>query len=127
MVGCQPRNAFEYNLTDEERQLCGWVAEQARFGADRIRYAEIKAIMGIDDDQDITELLRRMRERCDDIHKIVHSPITHTNAPYFTFHRDADCIWDDYCRAEMEELGDGLLNDIEQLGHDELECLMCAV
>lgn len=127
MMVCKLRNAFELNLTEDERQLCGWVAEQARIGIDRVEYAEVKAVMGTDDDRDITELLRQMRERRDDIHKMVHSPIVHTIMPYFDVHRDADCIWDDYCRAEMEELGDDLLHDIEGLEREELECLTCAV
>lgn len=129
MMGCKPMNTFTFDLTDDQRQLCDWIAEQARVGVDRIWYDDVKAAMDIGDDSDITRILRALRERLDGIHEMVRSPIVNTNTPYFDLHRDADCIWDDYCRAEMEELGadfDSLdTSDIEWLcssGHERLAC-----
>ncbi|MBN1360983.1 MAG: hypothetical protein JW993_10340 [Sedimentisphaerales bacterium] len=105
MIRCRSRTRFTFDLTDDQRQLCTWVAEQARLGVNRIGYADAKTALDIKDDTDITRILRQMRERRDDLHRMVHSPIVNTARPYFDVHRDADCIWDDYCQAELEEFG----------------------
>lgn len=102
MVTCSPMTTFTFNLTDDQRQLCSWVADHARAGVDRIWYADVKTALNIADDEDVTRLLREIRERRDTICGMVHSPLVNTNDPYFDLHRDADCIWDDYCRAERE-------------------------
>ena len=101
MTGCKPMDTFTFDLTDDQKQLCAWVAEQARVGIDRIWYTDIKEAMHIGDDTNITRILRQIRERLDSIHEMIHSPIVNTHSPYFNLHRDADCIWDDYCRAEV--------------------------
>lgn len=131
MLGCNPMAPFTFDLTDDQRHLCTWVAEQARIGVNRVWYADVKTALGIEDDRDLTCMLRQVRERLDGIHKMVHSPIVNTNTPYFDLHRDADCIWDDYCRAEMEELGVDFSShdshDIEGLHGSKRECMACAV
>ncbi len=131
MMGCMPMNSFTFDLTDEQKRLCAWVAEQARIGVDRVWYTDVKAAMNVADDRRITRILRQIRERLDSIHAMIHSPIVNTNDPYFDLHRDADCIWDDYCRAEMEELGvdfDSLdTSDMGWICHPKHEHLTCAV
>ncbi len=97
-----PIGAFTFDLTDKQRRLCTWVADQARAGVRRIQYDDVKEAMHIDDDAHVTQILREMRERVDDVHKMIHSPIVNTADPYFDLHADADHIWDDYCRAEAE-------------------------
>jgi hypothetical protein len=54
---------------------------------------------------ELTDALRRMRERVDAIGAMVQSPIVHTSAPYFEISAHAAYIWDDYCQrpAEPEE------------------------
>lgn len=129
MVACTVTNPFTSDLTDEARDLCAWVAEQARGGVSRIRYADVKVAMDIDEMR-LTCVLREMRERRDDLHRMIHSPIVNTSAPYFTVHRDADCIWDHYCQAEMDAPAGGFaagsLHD-EGPCRCELDSLMCAV
>lgn len=128
---CSPVTTFTFDLTDDQRQLCAWVAEQASIGVHRIWYVDLKAAMGIKHDRDITRLLRQIRERLDTIHTMVHSPIVNTNHPYFDLHRDADWIWSDYCRAEREERGVDLdeqdAEDILGLFRSERECMTCTV
>jgi len=95
---------FTPDLTSREKQLCAWVAEQASAGAKRIFYREAMVALGIADDREMTQVLGRLRERVDDVHKMIEFPIVNTTAPYFDIHRNADYIWDDYCRAERESL-----------------------
>ena len=93
---------FRFDLTDEERQLCAWIAEQARMGVRRVRYQEAQGALGMYDETELTSILRGMRERLDDIHDMIQSPIVNTAAPYFDIHMNADYIWDSYCQAEAE-------------------------
>lgn len=97
-------DTFECDLTDEQRQLCEWIAEQARAGVQRIHYVEAQAILDIESPKDLTCMLRNLRERLDHIHDMVQSPIVHTNSPYFDIHADAGFIWDRYLRAEEQAL-----------------------
>ena len=123
-----PISTFRFDLTEEQRQLCAWVAEQARQGAGRVLYTDARSIGS---DADITRVLREVRERVDNIHRMVHSPIVNTTRPYFDLPRDADHIWDDYCRAEMEQAGSdfdyGVPCDIDALCHAECESVTCGV
>jgi hypothetical protein len=126
-----PISTFTFDLSDEQRLLCMWVAEQARAGVRRVHYGDLKAAMHVDSDTDITRVLREIRERRDDIHAMVHSPIVNTANPYFDLHADADHIWDDYCRAE-EELLDSDFNcqdsdGINVLCHSGYDGVTCAV
>jgi hypothetical protein len=93
---------FECDLTDEQKQLCEWVAQRARAGAKRIHYKEAQAALNIEQEKDLTCMLRTLRERLDQIHTIVQSPIVHTNAPYFDIHPIADHIWGRYLHAEEQ-------------------------
>lgn len=101
---CNPIDQFQFDLTDEQRRLCGWVAQQAGTGIRRIRYDDAKAALDIHDEQ-LTGMLRRMRERLDEIHEMVEAPIVHTRTPYFDVPVEARYIWEDYCRAEQETTG----------------------
>jgi len=95
--------AFTFDLTGDQRQLCAWVAEKASEGVRRIHYSEVKTVLGIARDRDITRLLKGIRERRDDLHSLVHFPIVNTISPYFDVDMNAGYIWDDYCRAEQEQ------------------------
>lgn len=92
---------FQFDLTDAEKRLCDWVARQARAGVLRIRYEDARAALDVPDEQ-LTRILRDMRERLDGIHEMVESPIVNTRTPYFDVSLQARCIWDDYCHAEQE-------------------------
>jgi len=91
---------FECDLTDEQKRLCEWIAEQAQAGATRILYAEALAELPIESEKELTCMLRNMRERVDRIHEMVHSPIVNAKAPYFEIHTEADHIWERYVQAE---------------------------
>ena len=91
---------FQFNLTDEQRRLCDWVAQQASTGARRIRYEDAKVALDVHDEQ-LTRMLRGMRERLDEIHEMVEAPIVNTRTPYFEVPGHARYIWDSYCRAEQ--------------------------
>ncbi len=93
---------FECDLTDEQKQLCGWIAEQARAGVKRVNYKEAQAVLNIEHEKDLTCMLRNLRERLDQIHAIIQSPIVHTNTPYFEIHPIADHIWNRYLQAEEQ-------------------------
>ena len=95
---------FTPDLTSREKQLCAWVAERASAGVKRIFYREAMVALGIPDDREITQILSQLRERVDDVHSMIEFPIVNTTAPYFDIHRNADYIWDGYCRAERESL-----------------------
>jgi len=101
---CNPIDQFRFDLTDEQRRLCDWVAQQAGTGIRRIRYDDAKAALDVHDEQ-LTRMLRRMRERLDEIHEMVEAPIVHTRTPYFDVPVHARYIWEDYCRAEQETTG----------------------
>ena len=90
---------FQLDLTDEQRRLCDWVAQQASTGILRIRYEDARAALDVPEEQ-LTRILRKMRERRDGIHEIVESPILNTPTPYFDVPLQARDIWDGYCRAE---------------------------
>jgi hypothetical protein len=107
---------FERDLTDEQKRLCRWVADQARAGVTRIYYHDAQATLGIQSPTDLTGILRSMRERLDDIHAMVQSPMINTNAPYFDIHQEANHIWDSYCCVE----GQTCLQ--EAAGRDLLHC-----
>jgi len=92
---------FRFDLTDEQRRLCDWLARQARTGGRRIRYDEARAALDVHDEQ-LTRMLRDVRERQDEIHEMVEAPIVNTRAPYFEVPTQARSIWDSYCRAETE-------------------------
>jgi hypothetical protein len=96
-------DTFEANLTNNERRLCDWIARQARLGVRRARYEEIQAALGILDPTELTLLLRGLRERVDNIHDMIESPIVNTAAPYFDIHLSAACIWESYLDAEAEQ------------------------
>ena len=98
---CNPIEQFQFDLTDEQKRLCGWVAQQAGTGIRRIRYDDAKAALDVHDEQ-LTGMLRRMRERLDEIHEMVEAPIVHTKTPYFDVPVEARYIWEGYCRAEQE-------------------------
>lgn len=91
---------FECDLTDEQRQLCEWIAEQAQAGVKRVYYEDVQTALRIVSEKDLTCMLRTLRERVDRVHEMVQSPIVHTAAPYFDIHPDAYGIWDRYLRAE---------------------------
>jgi len=92
---------FRFDLTEEQKRLCGWVAQQARTGVRRIRYDDARAALELHDEQ-LTRMLRVMRERIDEIHEMVEAPIVHTRVPYFDVPVHARYIWDHYCEAEQE-------------------------
>jgi hypothetical protein len=92
---------FRFDLTEEQRRLCDWVAQQARTGIRHIRYEEATAALDLHQEQ-LTRMLRDMRERLDEIHEMVEAPIVHTQAPYFEVPVQARHIWESYRRAEQE-------------------------
>jgi len=98
---CNVMDQFRFDLTEEQRRLCDWIARQARTGPRRIRYDEAKAALDGHDEQ-LTRMLRDVRERLDEIHEMVEAPIVNTWAPYFEVPLEARYIWDSYCRAEQE-------------------------
>ncbi len=91
---------FECDLTDEQKRLCEWIAEQAESGKTRVLYAEAMAELPIESQKELTCMLRNMRERVDGIHEMVHSPIVNTKAPYFEIRADASRIWERYRQAQ---------------------------
>ena len=92
---------FQFDLTDEQKRLCDWVAQQARTGIRQIHYKEATAALDLPEEQ-LTRMLRSMRERLDEIHAMVEAPIVNTQTPYFEVPVHARYIWDDYRRAERE-------------------------
>ena len=96
---------FECDLTEDQKRLSEWIAEQAQMGRTRIYYEDAQAMLGIHSEQKLTDLLRSMRERLDDIHNMVLSPIVNTIDPYFDIREDADHIWNNYRQAEEEAQG----------------------
>ena len=92
---------FQFDLTEEERRLCDWIAQQARIGVQQIRYQEAMAALQIREEQ-LTRMLRMMRERQDEIHAMVEAPVVNTWRPYFEVPVHARHIWDNYRRAEQE-------------------------
>jgi hypothetical protein len=94
-------NQFRFDLTEEQRRLCDWVAQQARTGTRQVRYEEATAALDLHSEQ-LTRMLREMRERLDEIHEMVEAPIVNTQAPYFEVAVQARSIWDNYRRAEQE-------------------------
>lgn len=127
MTGGKMMDTFTFDLTNDQRELCAWVAREARAGTTRIWYADLKAVLGIEDDAEITHIVRELRERYDAVHEMVRSPIVNTNSPYFDLHRDADWIWDNYCRAEAEMLdvvlGARDSDDLGEFRNSRYECL----
>jgi hypothetical protein len=93
---------FTFDLTWDQKRFCAWVAERAGSGVRRIHYGDVKAVLGLTSDRDITRLLKGIRERVDDVHEMVQFPIVNTSSPYFDVHMRAAFIWDDYCGAEQE-------------------------
>ena len=91
---------FECDLTDEQKQLCEWIAGRAQTGVKRIYYEDAQAALGIVSEKDLTCMLRNMRERVDQVHEMAQSPVVHTAAPYFDIHPEAYHIWDQYLQAE---------------------------
>lgn len=94
-------NPFRLDLTDEQKRLCDWVARQARTGVRQIRYQEATTALGLHAEQ-LTRMLRDMRERLDEIHDMVEAPVVNTWAPYFGVTTRARYVWEDYRRAEQE-------------------------
>ncbi len=92
---------FQFDLTEEQKRLCDWVAQQARTGVRHIRYEEATAALDLHSEQ-LTRMLRDMRERLDEIHEMVEAPIVHTQTPYFDVPVRARHIWESYRRAEQE-------------------------
>jgi len=92
---------FRFDLTEEQKRLCDWVARQARTGVRRIRYDDARAALDLHNEQ-LTRMLRGMRERLDEIHEMVEAPIVHSRTPYFDVPGRARYIWDSYCQAEQE-------------------------
>ncbi len=103
---------FQFDLTEEQRRLCDWVAQQVRPGGDsptcfnasgvpvrQIRYQDATAALDIHAEQ-LTRMLRMMRERLDEIHTMVEAPILNTQTPYFEVPAHAPFIWEHYRRAE---------------------------
>jgi hypothetical protein len=115
--------AFTLDLTDDQRQLCAWVAGKAGEGVRRIHYSEVKAALGIARDRDLTHFLKAIRERVDDIHRMVDFPIVNTTSPYFDIDMNASYIWDDYCRAEREIGGTDYGNESDEVAiADDSQC-----
>jgi len=102
-------NEFRFDLTEEQRRLCEWVARQARIGTRQIRYQEATAALAIHGEQ-LTRMLKGMRERLDEIHRMVEAPVVHTWTPYFEVPAQARHIWDNYRRAEQAV--DAALDDV---------------
>ena len=48
---CNVMDPFRFDLTEEQRRLCDWIARQARTEPRRIRYDEAKAALDIHDEQ----------------------------------------------------------------------------
>lgn len=111
-----PMNPFRFDLTEEQKRLCDWVAQQARTGVRQIRYKEATAALDLHEEQ-LTRMLRGMRERWDEIHEMVEAPIVNTQTPYFEVPVQARHIWDNYRRAEQEVEGE------PQAGSGELELI----
>jgi hypothetical protein len=86
------------DLNESQRQLCTWVAEQARVGITRAFYRDVKKATGIRTDTELTQVLRQFRERTDDIHRLAQSPVVNTHTPYFDIHAAAHWIWAGYCQ-----------------------------
>jgi hypothetical protein len=101
---CGPIETPQASLSNDEKELCRWIAEQSRTGTGRIRYTDAQTALGMRAIE-LTETLRRMRERLDAIGTMVKSPIVHTTAPYFDISTRAACIWDDYCRRLAKPAG----------------------
>lgn len=120
-------DAFTYDVTREQRQVCTWVAEQASMGITRICYAELAAALGIRDDREITRVLREIRERVDEVHEMVQFPIVNTSEPYFEIHPNADYIWDDYRRAECEADQSDFDGDADARQTSDAPAYACAV
>jgi hypothetical protein len=99
---CKSDDQFRFDLTEEQKRLCDWVAQQVRTGARQIRYPEATAALDIHEEQ-LTRMLRGMRERLDEIHAMVEAPVVNTWTPYFEVPTRARYIWDNYRRAEKEE------------------------
>lgn len=98
---CSAMDQFRFDLTEEQRRLCDWVARQAKTGSRRIPYDEARTALDLHDEQ-LTRMLRDVRERLDEIHAMVEAPIVNTQTPYFEVPGQARYIWDSYCRAEQE-------------------------
>jgi hypothetical protein len=98
---CNLMDQFRFDLTEEQKRLCDWVAQQARTGVRQIRYQEATTALDLPEEQ-LTCMLRNMRERLDEIHEMVEAPVVHTQTPYFEVPVHARHIWDKYCRAEQE-------------------------
>lgn len=119
---------FTFDLTAPQKQLCAWVAERASAGVRRVTYDDAQAALGIPGDREITRILREIRERVDEVHTMVEFPILNTAVPYFDIHRNADYIWDDYCRGEQEHFYPGCqddtceIQDLEHAPHDRVVC-----
>jgi hypothetical protein len=113
---CDVMDQFQFDLTEEQRRLCDCIARQARTGPRRIRYDEAKAALDVHDEQ-LTRMLREVRERLDEIHEMVDAPIVNSWTPYFEVPSEARSIWDSYCRAEKETE--------QQPVHDWLSARVC--
>lgn len=98
---CNSMDEFRFDLTEEQKRLCDWVAQQARTGARQIRYQEATTALDLPEEQ-LTHMLRNMRERLDEIHEMVEAPIVNTQTPYFEVPVHARHIWENYRRAEQE-------------------------
>jgi len=98
---CDVMDQFRFDLTEEQRRLCDWIARQSKTGSRRICYDEAKAALDVHDEQ-LTRMLRDVRERLDEIHEMVEAPVVNTWSPYFEVPGYARYIWDSYCRAEQE-------------------------
>jgi hypothetical protein len=123
-------SAFAFDLTHGEKQLCTWIAQQASTGVERIHFEDVRAALGAVSDQEITSVLREIRERVDEVHEMVQSPIVNTARPYFDIHANADYIWADYCRAEGEVVRPDVEShsrEIAIIRHSEHGCAARAV
>ena len=69
---CNLNDPFRFDLTEEQKRLCRWVAQQSGTGVRRIRYDDARTALDLHDEQ-ITRVLRGMRERLDVIHDIFTS------------------------------------------------------
>ena len=98
---CNLIDQFRLDLTEEQKRLCAWVAQQARTGVRQIRYQEATTALDLPEEQ-LTRMLRSMRERLDEIHEMVEAPIVNTQTPYFEVPVHARHIWESYRRAEQQ-------------------------
>jgi hypothetical protein len=98
---CNLMDQFRFDLTEEQKRLCDWVAQQARAGARQIRYQEATTALDLPEEQ-LTRMLRSMRERLDEIHEMVEAPVVNTQTPYFGVPVHARHIWESYRRAEQQ-------------------------